>query len=160
MRYKLLASTAAFVLLAGLACASAQTMPDGAGSGAAAQQDQSRTNIMLNAEQRTKVREMVLAQSDLPRLTSINFSINVGSVLPPRVRLVAVPAALTDINPAFRYHQFFLLRDEIIIVDNGRRIVAVIPSDGSSGPRQAGGSGAEGRGGQPSATTGQGGAAK
>ena len=86
----------------------------------------------------------MFAQSNIPRVTNVNFSINVGTVVPSRVRLAAVPSVLIDVNPDFRGHQYFVVQDEIVIVDRSRRIVAVIASDGSSGPRQARGSGGSG----------------
>ena len=41
-----------------------------------------------------------------------------------------------EIRPQFRNHQFFVVHDEIVILDNRRRIVEVIPveSAGRSGP--------------------------
>jgi peptidoglycan hydrolase-like protein with peptidoglycan-binding domain len=41
-----------------------------------------------------------------------------------------------EIRPQFRGHQFFVVQDEIVILDNRRRIVEVIPveSGGGSGP--------------------------
>jgi len=68
----------------------------------------------------------VFARSDIPRVNNVNFSVSVGTVVPTRVRVVTVPAALVEIRPEFRNHQYFVVRDEIFIVDNRRRIVAVI----------------------------------
>jgi peptidoglycan hydrolase-like protein with peptidoglycan-binding domain len=69
----------------------------------------------------------------VPRVTNVNFNVSVGVVVPTRVRVVAVPAAIIEIRPEFRRHQYFVVRDEIVIVDNRRRIVAVIPVDTASG---------------------------
>jgi peptidoglycan hydrolase-like protein with peptidoglycan-binding domain len=75
----------------------------------------------------------VFARSDVPRVTNVNFSVSVGTVVPTRVRVVAVPAAIIEIRPEFRNHLYFVVREEIVIVDNRRRIVAVIPVDSARG---------------------------
>ncbi len=85
----------------------------------------------------------MFARSDVPRVNNVNFSVSVGTVVPTRVRVVAVPAAIIEIRPEFRNHQYFVVRDEIIIVDNRRRIVAVIPADSARGGGAAVGSGAD-----------------
>ena len=94
-------------------------------------------------EQRTRIRQTVFARSDVPRVNNVNFSVSVGTVVPTRVRVVAVPAAIIEIRPEFRNHQYFVVRDEIIIVDNRRRIVAVIPADSARGGGAAVSSGAD-----------------
>jgi peptidoglycan hydrolase-like protein with peptidoglycan-binding domain len=75
----------------------------------------------------------VFARSDVPRVTNVNFSVSVGTVVPTRLRVAAVPAAIIEIRPQFRNHLYFVVRDEIVIVDNRRRIVAVIPVDTAHG---------------------------
>ena len=51
----------------------------------------------------------------------------VGTVVPRTVRLVAVPATLIEIHPAWRGYMYFVDGDEIIIVEPGTlRIVAVL----------------------------------
>jgi peptidoglycan hydrolase-like protein with peptidoglycan-binding domain len=48
-------------------------------------------------------------------------------------RVVDVPSALIEINPQWRGHQYFVVRDEIVIVDRSRKIVAVVPTGSSGG---------------------------
>src|SRR5262249_10144049 len=95
-------------------------------------QDQSG-RITLNTEQRTRIRQTVFAQSNVPRVNNVNFAVRVGTVVPARVRLVAVVPALIEIRPEFRDHEFFVVNDEIVVVDHSRRIVAVVDTGGSSG---------------------------
>jgi hypothetical protein len=49
-------------------------------------------NLMTfsHVEQRTKVRETVLAGSNVPRVSNVNFSISVGTTVPNTVHIVAV----------------------------------------------------------------------
>lgn len=83
-------------------------------------------SVTLTAEQKTKVRSTVLTSS-APRVTNINFSINVGTVVPRTVKLVAVPAPLIEIHPAWRGYMYFVYNDEIIIVEpRTLKIVAVL----------------------------------
>jgi peptidoglycan hydrolase-like protein with peptidoglycan-binding domain len=79
----------------------------------------------------------VFARSDLPRVDNVNFRVSVGTVVPTRVRVVTVPREIVEIRPQFRNHQFFVVRDEIVILDNRRRIVEVIPVQAAGGGGRA-----------------------
>jgi peptidoglycan hydrolase-like protein with peptidoglycan-binding domain len=78
------------------------------------------------------MRTLLCRQVHVPRVDNVNFSLSVGTVVPSHVRIVEVVPALIEINPAWRGHQYFVVRDEIIIVDHSRKVVAVLPV-GSSG---------------------------
>jgi len=77
----------------------------------------------------------VLSARNAPRVNvnSINFAINAGVVVPRHVNVVAVSAfpALIDIVPDFRDDSFFVVDDEIVVLDRSRRVVDVVPA----GPR-------------------------
>ena len=47
-------------------------------------------------------------------------------LVPRTVHVVAVPETLIRIHPEWRAHKFFVVRDEIIIVDENFRIIAVL----------------------------------
>jgi hypothetical protein len=79
----------------------------------------------LTTEQRTEVREKVLVNA--PRESNVNFSVNVGTVVPRTVHVAVVPETLIRIHPEWRSHKFFVVQDEIIIVDENFRIIAVLP---------------------------------
>jgi peptidoglycan hydrolase-like protein with peptidoglycan-binding domain len=79
----------------------------------------------------------VFARSDLPRADNVNFRVSVGTVVPARVRVVTVPQEIVEIRPQFRNHLFFVVRDEIVILDNRRRIVEVIPVQAAGGGGRA-----------------------
>jgi hypothetical protein len=83
--------------------------------------------VTFTTEQRTKIRETVLRGGNAPRVTNINFSINVGIAVPRTVRVIAVPEVIVDIHPDWRGFLYFVYEDEIVIVDpNTYRIVAVL----------------------------------
>jgi len=81
--------------------------------------------VQLNEQQRTEIRQTVLT-SNAPRVNNVNFSISVGTVVPRTVHVVAVPEPLIRIHPEWRRHKFFVVNDEIIIVDDSFRIIAVL----------------------------------
>jgi len=81
-------------------------------------------NITVTAEQRTKIRQTVLVKG--PKATSVNFTINIGVEVPRTVRVVEVDPVLVEYYPRFRGYFYFIVNDQIIIVDRDHRIVAVI----------------------------------
>jgi Protein of unknown function (DUF1236) len=80
----------------------------------------------LTVEQKTKVRETVLRGSSAPRVTTVNFNISVGTVVPTTVRVVELPPVLIEYYPDWRGHLYFVYNDEIIVVDHNHRIIAVL----------------------------------
>jgi uncharacterized protein DUF1236 len=87
------------------------------------------SSVTLTSEQKTKVRTTVIESKGAPKVSrsSINFNISVGTVVPrDRVHYVAVTPTLIEIHPEWRGHMYFVVDDEIIIVDSSGRIVAVL----------------------------------
>ena len=90
--------------------------------------------VSLTTEQRTQIRTTVLQGRSVPRVTNINFSINVGTVVPRTVKLVAVPRVIVDIHPEWRGFLYFVYEDEIIIVDSrSHKIVAILEACDKAG---------------------------
>ena len=88
-------------------------------------------NVNLNPEQRTKIRETVIRRSDAPRLSksNINFNVSVGTTVPRSVHVATLPPEVIEIHPAWRGFMYFLVGDEIVVVEPGSlRIVAVLPA--------------------------------
>jgi uncharacterized protein DUF1236 len=85
--------------------------------------------VSLTNEQKTKIRTSVLQAGSAPKIerSQINFSLSVGTVVPRSIRVVTVPATLVEIHPAWRGYRYFVVGDEIIIVEpDTLRIVAVL----------------------------------
>jgi len=82
--------------------------------------------VTLTTEQRTKIRQTVLAGGNVPRASNVNFAINAGTVVPTSVRVVEVPSVIVEIDPQWRGFWYFVVGDEIIIVDRNHKIVAVL----------------------------------
>jgi hypothetical protein len=110
-----------------------QAGPDGQRQGQPQQAGRDGSPVNLSAEQRTRIRTTVLAGNNVPRVNNVNFSIHVGTMVPRHVRVVEVPPVLIEIYPQWRGHRYFVVRDEIIIVDRDYRIVSVVPVGTGSG---------------------------
>ena len=104
----------------------AQPQTEGQGQGRQDVQQRSGGSVTFTTEQRTRVRTTVFKDSNAPRATNVNFSINVGTVVPTGVRVVAVPQLIYDDRPEWREYMYFIVDDQLIIVDRNHRIVAVI----------------------------------
>ena len=96
-------------------------------NGQATQGQAQQGSKTLTTEQRTTIRKTVLSGGNVPRATNVNFNVSVGTTVPTSVRVVAVPSTLIEIYPEWRGHMYFVVNDEIIIVDRNHRIIAVLP---------------------------------
>ena len=86
-------------------------------------------SVSLTTEQRTRIRDTVLKEKDAPRVGRVDFSVREGTVIPRTVHVVEVPRVIIDIHPEWRGYKYFIVNDEIVIVEPSTlRIVAVIPA--------------------------------
>lgn len=105
----------------------AQGGRSGTGSQAAAQ-----TNVNLNKQQETKISASISHLNVRP-LTNVNFSLNVGTVVPRNVHLSTLPPDVVEIVPQYRGYSFALVKDQIVVVDPATyKIVTVLPYSGQS----------------------------
>jgi Protein of unknown function (DUF1236) len=87
------------------------------------------TQAQLSTEQRTQIRQTVMQVGNAPRVSSVTFSLSVGTVVPRTVKYVPLPPRVVEIYPAWRGYHYFIVGDQIVIVESGSlRIVAVIPA--------------------------------
>jgi Protein of unknown function (DUF1236) len=86
-------------------------------------------NVSLNEQQRTQIRETVINSRSAPRVSNVDFSVNVGTAVPRgHIHLVRVPETLIRIEPRWRHYLYFVFNNEIIIVEpRTMRIVQVFP---------------------------------
>jgi len=109
------------------------TSPSGQSGGAVTGQSGSSTtnvNVNLNPEQRTRIREVIVKDRSAPRVTRVDFQLSVGTVVPRgKVKFKPLPREIVVIQPAWRGYEYFLVGDEIVVVDpRTLRIVAIIPA--------------------------------
>lgn len=89
---------------------------------------QAAAGAKLTTEQRTRVTSVIRQQNIRPE-TNVNFSISVGTRVPREVRFHPLPAEIITVYPDWRGYEFFLVRDDIIVVNpRTLEIVAVLPA--------------------------------
>lgn len=85
----------------------------------------------LTTEQQTTLRESI--GSRVQPVPNVNFSVNTGTVIPAdaRVELHELPPTLIRTMPAYRTYRYFVVGDQIVIVEpSSRRIVQVVTRAG------------------------------
>ena len=89
----------------------------------------SGSSTNLTSEQRTRIHQTIVRQGNTPRVSNVNFSVSVGTTVPRSVRLVSVPSTIVETYPAWRGYEYFMVGDQVVIVDpDTMQIVAVISS--------------------------------
>jgi len=87
---------------------------------------QAGAGAKLTTEQRTTIRTSITKQNIKP-VTNINFSINVGTRVPRTVGFHPLPVEVVTIYPDWRGYEFFLVNDQIVVVNpRTLEIVAVL----------------------------------
>jgi Protein of unknown function (DUF1236) len=85
------------------------------------------STISFTTEQRTKIRETVLKEKNAPRVSKVDFSLNVGTAVPRTVRVIEIPEVIVDIHPEWRGYRYFIVNEELVIVEpDTLKIVAII----------------------------------
>jgi hypothetical protein len=90
------------------------------------------TGVRLSEQQRARIRQTIIGARNAPRVGRVNFSMNVGTAIPrpeyTRIHVIPVPAYLVRIEPRWRGLEYFVFRDEVVIVNpRDLRIVAIVP---------------------------------
>jgi hypothetical protein len=86
-----------------------------------------RANINLTPEKRTRIHEVIVQERSAPRVSNPNFNVSVGTRVPRTVRFMALPRTILEIEPAWRGFEYFMVGDEIVIVDpRSMEIVAIV----------------------------------
>lgn len=101
---------------------------------------QSNANLGVNAQGQvalntTQQRQLSVAiqSARVTPVTSINFALRTGTVVPADVRLVPVTTEIVTILPQFRGYSFFTTREQIVIVEpTSKQIVALVPVQASA----------------------------
>ena len=92
--------------------------------GAGSQQGSTTT---VTTEQRTQIRQTIVKESSAPRVKNVDFSINVGTVVPRTVTVAVLPSSVVEIYPRWRGYKYFIVEERIVIVEpDSLKIVFVI----------------------------------
>jgi len=86
-------------------------------------------SVQLSEDQRSQMKT-IIGREHGPRLGSnVNFDVTVGTRIPRNVHAVVLPEEIVRIVPEYRGYEYFLVGDEIVIVDpRTLEIVAIIPA--------------------------------
>ena len=91
-----------------------------------------RASSRLSSTEKTKL-EGAIGKISIRPATNVNFSVAVGVSVPRTVALHPLPADVVAIVPQYRGYDFFVVRDEIVIVEpSNHRIVDVIERTGGA----------------------------
>lgn len=91
-----------------------------------------RISASLQTEQKTRLNQAI-TRLDAKPVTQVNFSISVGTAVPRTIDLHPVPTTIVEIVPQYRGYDYFVVRDQVIIVQpETHKIVDVIERGGSS----------------------------
>lgn len=87
---------------------------------------QAGAGAKLTGDQRTSIRTSITKQNIKPT-TNINFSVSIGTRVPRTVGFHPLPAEVVTIYPDWRGYEFFLVNDQIVVVNpRTLEIVAVL----------------------------------
>jgi Protein of unknown function (DUF1236) len=88
---------------------------------------QAGAGAKLSTEQRTKITTVIREQHVAPT-ANVNFSVSVGTRVPREgVSFRPLPVEVVTIYPEWRGYEFFLIRDQIVVVDpRTYEIVAIL----------------------------------
>lgn len=85
--------------------------------------------LQLTDEQRRRVRAQLTGRGEA-RVETADFTISVGASVPRQIELPDLPMELADTLGGYHGSKYLIVRDQCVIIDEGRRIVAIIPNVG------------------------------
>jgi hypothetical protein len=89
-------------------------------------------SVNINDQQRTRVTESITRLNVQP-INNVNFSLTVGTAVPHDGRLQTLLVDVVEVAPQYRGYSFFMVRDEIVIVEPSTyQIVTVLPRSGGA----------------------------
>lgn len=95
-------------------------------SGSRSQTSGQAGSAKLSTEQRTKITTVIRDQRVQPE-ANVNFNISIGTRVPKSVRFHPLPSEIITIYPDWRGYEFFLVGDQIVVVNpRTLEIVAVL----------------------------------
>jgi hypothetical protein len=84
-------------------------------------------NAGISAQNRAQIHDVFVKERGAPRVEHVDFALAVGTAVPRSVHIVQVPREIVDIEPQWRGYEYFMVGDQVVIVDpRSMEIVAVI----------------------------------
>src|SRR2546423_1717672 len=136
MRMRMITSTSVLALLLATSLGLAQSVPDNQQQRQpdpnAAQAPQQQGTVALNVQQQTRLSQAV-TQLNVRPLTNVNFTLAVGTAVPSSVVIQPLPSTIVEILPQYRGFSFFVVQQQIVIVNpRSHQIVAMVPYSGGA----------------------------
>ena len=86
-----------------------------------------RLSVNITPEKRTQMHQVFTKERSAPRVDRVDFDLAVGTALPRSVHFVSVPSTIVAIEPSWRGYDYFMVGEQIVIVDpRSMEIVAII----------------------------------
>jgi hypothetical protein len=83
--------------------------------------------VSITPEKRTQIHQVFIKERSAPRVDHVDFSLSVGTAVPRSVRFVPVPHTIVEIEPSWRGYDYFMVGEQIVIVNpRSMEIVAII----------------------------------
>jgi hypothetical protein len=83
--------------------------------------------VNITPEKRTQIHQVFIKERTAPCVDRVDFSLSVGTAVPRSVRFVPVPRTIVEIEPSWRGYDYFMVGDQIVIVDpRSMEIIAII----------------------------------
>jgi Protein of unknown function (DUF1236) len=96
-------------------------------TGQGAAPNKGNVSVNVNSEKRTQIHQAFINERSAPRLDRVDFDLSVGISVPRTVRFIPVPTTIVAIEPSWRGYDYFMVADQIVIVDpRSMEIVAII----------------------------------
>jgi hypothetical protein len=84
-------------------------------------------SVNVTPEKRTQIHQVFIKERGAPRVDRVDFDVSVGTAVPRSVRFIPVPKTIIAIQPSWRGYDYFMVGDQIVIVDpRSLEIVAII----------------------------------
>jgi hypothetical protein len=84
-------------------------------------------SVNITPENRTRIHEVFVKERSAPKVDHVTFNLSVGTAVPRSVHIVAVPQTIIEIQPTWRGYEYFMVGDQIVIVDpRSMEIVAIL----------------------------------
>jgi len=81
----------------------------------------------ITPENRTRMHQAFTKEHSAPKVDHVDFGLSVGTAVPHSVRIVVVPETIIEIQPTWRGYEYFMVGDQIVIVDpRSMEIVAIL----------------------------------
>jgi hypothetical protein len=96
-------------------------------TGQGAAPNKGNVSVNVTPEKRTQIHQVFIKERSAPRVDRVDFDLSVGTGVPRSVRFIPVPKTIIAIQPSWRGYDYFMVGDQIVIVDpRSLEIVAII----------------------------------